>query len=201
MKLLIVDDHPMLRDGLAALLGQARPGTVILQAPDAPAGLRLALGEPELAAVLLDLTLPGMDGFTAIGEFRRSCPALPIIVLSSSEDPEHVHRAFALGARGYIPKSLAPAGVVAAIQLVLSGEMYLPPAVLAERRAPAGPLTERQTAVLALLAQGQSNKEIGLALGLSEKTVKAHVGAIFRALGAVNRTQAVSQARRARLIP
>jgi DNA-binding NarL/FixJ family response regulator len=201
MKLLVIDDHPMLRDGLAALLGGALPDCLILQAPDAPAGLRLAISEPGLAAVLLDLTLPGMDGFTALAEFQRSCPGLPIVVLSSSEEPEHVHRAFALGARGYIPKSLAPPGVVAALQLVLSGEMYLPPAVLAERRPPAGPLTERQTAVLALLSQGRSNKEIGTALGLSEKTVKAHVGAIFRALGAVNRTQAVSQARRAKLIP
>jgi two-component system nitrate/nitrite response regulator NarL len=203
MKLLIVDDHPMLRNGLAALLGQANPGVTVLQAGDAAAGIAMAVREPDLDGVMLDLSMPGMDGLSAMVEFRRRCPGLPIIVLSSSEDGDHVRRALALGARGYIPKSAPPSTVIAALNLVMSGEVYLPSVMLAESTDPEIParLTDRQADVLALLSKGLSNKTIAAELDISEKTVKAHVGAIFRALNAVNRTQAVSEARRAKLLP
>ena len=203
MKLLIVDDHPMVRTGIAALLAQAEIDAVILQAHAAPMALDMAAKHPDIDAVMLDLSMPGMDGFTAIAAFQRSNPALPVIVLSSSEEPEHVRRALAMGARGYIPKSAPPGTVVAALRIVLSGEVYLPPLMLSEPMEAAGVdrLTDRQSDVLALLSQGQSNKTIAASLGIAEKTVKAHVGAIFRALNVVNRTQAASQARRIRLPP
>jgi two-component system nitrate/nitrite response regulator NarL len=211
MKLLIVDDHAIVREGLAAMLRQAGPGVEVLQARDGAEGLRLAQAHPDLDAVFLDLEMPGFDGMTVVPEFGRQQPDLPVIVLSSSEAPQDVRRALALGALGYVPKSAAPHTLLSALALVLSGNVYVPPLML-DAVAPAGPasasvrtgahavLTERQLEVLRLLGEGRSNKEIGRSLGLSDKTVKAHVTAIFRALDVINRTQAANAARRAALI-
>jgi DNA-binding NarL/FixJ family response regulator len=202
MKLLMIDDHPMLRSGLAAVLAQAEPQAVIWQAADAQQGLDIAGRERDLDAILLDLVLPGMDGFDAIKALTRLCPAVPIVVISSSERAEDVRRAFGLGARGYIMKSASPHSLLTALHLVLAGELYVPPGLLAEgaRCEPAPKLTDRQAAVMQLLSEGLSNKEIANTLDITEKTVKVHVGAIFRVLAVVNRTQAVNRARRARLI-
>ena len=206
MKLLIVDDHAILREGLAAILRLAGPDTEVLQAGDGAEGLRIADAHLDLDAVFLDLQMPGVDGMAAVPEFGRRRPELPVIVLSSSEDPQDVRRALALGALGYVPKSAPPQTLLSALQLVLSGNIYVPPLMLNAAAAgtrPAGAngaadrasLTERQREVLRLLSDGLSNKEIGRALGLSDKTVKAHVTAIFRTLDVVNRTQAASAAR------
>jgi len=205
MRLLIVDDHPVMRDGLAALLEHAAPDTVVVHAANAPAAIELASGDPALDCVLLDLSMPGMDGFMALSALRQRCPLLPIIVLSSSEDPADIRRALSLGARGYIPKSAASRTVIAALQLVLSGGTYVPllalePGPAAGAAAGAGRLTLRQIDVLTRLGEGLSNKGIAAEMGLSEKTVKAHVGAIFRTLDVANRTQAVNEARRTKLI-
>jgi len=206
MKLLIVDDHAILREGLAAMLRQAGPDTEVLQAGDGAEGLRMADAHLDLDAVFLDLQMPGVDGMAAVPEFGRRRPELPVIVLSSSEDPQDVRRALALGALGYVPKSAPPQTLLSALQLVLSGNIYVPPLMLnaatpgtrssgANGAADRASLTERQREVLRLLSDGLSNKEIGRALGLSDKTVKAHVTAIFRTLDVVNRTQAASAAR------
>jgi DNA-binding NarL/FixJ family response regulator len=212
MKLLIVDDHPVLREGLAALLRQAADRTEVLQASDDAAGLDLAERHPDLDAVFLDLNMPGAGGMPAIQEFGRRRPDLPVIVLSSSEDPQDIRRALALGALGYIPKSAAPRTILSALQLVLSGSVYVPPVLLdaiapgaGQGGAPQGPaalaqLTERQLDVLKQLCRGLSNKEISRALDLSEKTVKAHITAIFRTLNVANRLQAVAAARQASLV-
>ncbi len=206
MKFLIVDDHPILREGLASLLQQASDGNQVVLASDSANGLRLAALHPDLDLVLLDLAMPGMDGMRAIAEFGRQRPALPVVVLSSSEDPADVRDALSAGALGYVPKSAPAQTILAALNLVLAGEVYVPPLLLNRARhavlattAGEGParLTERQIEVLRLLSAGGSNKEIGLKLGLSEKTVKAHVTAIFRSLHVVNRTQAASAARKA----
>ncbi len=108
LKLLIVDDHPLFREGLAALLRQAGPQTTVLLAGDSAQGLSLAEAHPDLDAVILDLKLPGSDGLSAILEFGKRRPQLPVIILSSSEDPRDVQRARAYGALGYIPKSEPP---------------------------------------------------------------------------------------------
>ena len=209
MKLLIVDDHPVLRAGLTAMLQQLGEDTVVLQACDAAEGLSAAEAHADLDAVLLDLMMPGMDGMAAIREFGKRRPDVPVIVLSSSEDPSDVRRALASGALGYIPKSARPETFLSALRFVLDGNVYVPPLMLDAVAAPRGAgadaealarLTERQCEVLKLLCRDLSNKEIGRALGLSDKTVKAHITAIFRTLNVVSRSQAVSAARRAELV-
>lgn len=211
MKLLIVDDHAIVREGVAAMLRQAGPDTVVLQAADGAEGVHLAEAHPDLDAVFLDLQMPGADGMSAVPEFGRCRPDLPVIVLSSSEDPEDVRRALALGALGYVPKSALPQTLLSALRLVLAGDIYVPPLMLdaSARGGPTAPaaetgrqgaITDRQLEVLRLLSDGLSNKEIGRALSLSDKTVKAHITVIFKALDVVNRTQAASAARRAALL-
>ena len=211
MKLLIVDDHPVLREGLAALLRQAGPETDVLLASDAAGGLALVEGHADLDAVVLDLMMPGMDGWRAITEFGRKRPELPVIVLSSSEDPQDARKALALGALGYVPKSASQHVLLSAIRIVLNGDLYVPPLVLNapdiaddRQRGRGEPsvarLTGRQIEILTMLSKGQPNKTIAAALDLSEKTVKAHITAIFRALNVVNRTQAAAVGREVGLI-
>jgi len=213
MKLLIVDDHPLFSEGLAALLRQAGLETTVLLAGDSAQGLSLAEAHPDLDAVILDLKLPGSDGLSALIEFGKRRPQLPVIILSSSEDPRDVRRALASGALGYIPKSETPARILAAVQFVLAGNVYVPTfmanepastsAGAAGHRRPEGAgatLTGRQIDVLRLVCDGHSNKAIARMLGLSDKTVKVHVTAIFEKLNVVNRMQAATAAKKARLI-
>ena len=212
VKLLIVDDHPVMRDGIAALLTQFGPDTVVLQAADARSALELAATQADLDAVILDLGLPGMDGISALTEFGRVRPDLPVVVVSASEDARYAREALAKGALGYVPKSAGQRTLLSAIRLVLDGELYVPPLLLSdspplaglEARGEAGPqraaLTDRQIEVLRRVSQGQPNKTIARDLGLSEKTVKAHITAIFKALNVVNRTQAAAVGRDAGLL-
>jgi DNA-binding NarL/FixJ family response regulator len=210
MKLLVVDDHPLFRDGLAALLRQANPDTQVLQACDSEAGMAMAQATGDLDAVFVDLMMPGLAGEAAVKEFARRRPELPVIVLSSSENPSDVKRVLKAGALGYIPKSASAQTVLSALQLVLTGNIYVPPLLAgaadstATEQNTAAPtsssaLTERQVEVLKQLRHGHSNKEISNRLGIAEKTVKAHVAAIFRALNVVNRTQAANAAREMQL--
>ena len=200
MKLLIVDDHPLFRDGLAALLCQASANTVVRQAASAEEALR-TVDEEIFDAMFMDLVMPGMCGEPAIREFARRHPDLPVIVLSSSEAPSDVRRVINAGASGYIPKSATAQTVVSALRLVLSGNVYVPPLLLsATTRAidqdmqdtprSLAQLTDRQVDVLRYLRDGLTNKEISANLGIAEKTVKVHIAAIFKTLNVVNRTQA-----------
>ena len=212
MRLLVVDDHPIVREGLAAFLEQLGPDTAVLQAGDASRALALAAQHSDLDVVILDLALPGLNGMSAIAEFGRVRPELPVIVLSASEDARQAREALAQGALGYVPKSASRQTLVSAIQLVLNGEIYVPPLILNDTAAakpmaqgvgasPARPLlTGRQIDVLRRLSAGQSNKTIARDLDLSEKTVKAHITAIFKALNVVNRTQAAAAGREAGLL-
>jgi DNA-binding NarL/FixJ family response regulator len=212
MKLLVVDDHPVLRGGLCALLLQLASDVIVLQAGNADEGLTLVAQNPDLDLVLLDIVMPGMDGLKAIAEFGRVRPELPVAVLSSSENPKDVRDALAQGALGYIPKSASQHTLLAAVRLVMNGDLYVPPLMLEEAdTSPPTPfrfqasgvkavLTDRQVAVLRLVSDGRANKEIAFELGLSEKTVKAHITAIFKILNVVNRTQAASAGRESGLI-
>ncbi|RKP47626.1 response regulator [Trinickia fusca] len=197
MKLLVVDDHPALRAGLAALLSQVEVGTVVLEAGDGAEALRIAESHADLAAVFVDLYMPGMDGMLVMQAFAEQYSHMPLVVVSSSEEPQDVRHALAVGASGYIPKSASPQTILSALRLVLSGDVYVPPLMLQARPVETGSahLTERQLEVLHWVCEGLSNKEIGRKLNLAEKTVKVHITMIFKLLNVVNRTQAANAAR------
>jgi DNA-binding NarL/FixJ family response regulator len=193
MKILVVDDHAVVRAGIAALLRTSPDMPEVLQAGDAASAFATATAHPDLDAILLDLRLPGESADEVLRRLGEEHPTLPVLILSSSEDPQDVRRALALGALGYVTKSASPATLLAALNLVLSGETYVPPFMA--RNTPAsgmspGRLTERQNEVLDLVGADLSNKQIAHRLGLSEKTVKAHVTAILRTLGVTSRAQA-----------
>lgn len=212
MRLMVVDDHSIVRDGLAALLEQVSPDNEVFQARDADEGMKLLDSHDNFDVVILDLVMPGKDGFEAISAFGRKRPDLPVIVLSASEDPDDVRKALANGALGYVPKSASQHVLLAAIRLVMNGDLYVPPLVLAAEKTAHNDaigtaqikqdqlLTPRQIEVLQLLCEGGSNKVIAAKLVLSEKTVKAHITQIYKALNVVNRMQASKAAREAGLI-
>jgi DNA-binding NarL/FixJ family response regulator len=206
-KLLVVDDHPVLREGLVALLRQSDPDATLLQAATAEDALALVAGAPDLDLVILDLALPGTDGRLLLQEFRRRRPELRVLMLSSSENPADALELLKLGALGYVPKSASPQTLLSAMRLVLNGESYVPRLILGGDNGAApepaivrGVLTARQVEILRCLAAGETNGGIARRFGLSEKTVKAHVSAIFRGLNVVNRTQAVRAGQAAGLL-
>lgn len=211
MKLLIIDDHAVFRDGLAALLSTTTPAPSIIQANTVREGLALLEKHPELDLLLLDFLMPEANGIDAITEFGRRRPTMPIIVLSSSEDSADVRRALAKGALGYVPKSAGKTVLLSAIQLVMNGDVYVPPLIMnttVEDARVGRPmsvnseylLTARQIEILGLLSDGHPNKAIANKLGISEKTIKVHVTSIFKILKVVNRTQAAAVARDAGLL-
>lgn len=196
MKFLIVDDHAVVREGLASVVGLAAPEAVVLQASDCASALAAAAAHGDIAMVLMDLQMPDASGLSAVETFVARHPDLPVMVVSGSEAPEDVRQALALGALGYAPKSASASTLVSAIRLVLSGEVYVPPLMLHDRAvAPTASglagLTDRQREVLDLVCADQSNKQIAYAVGITEGTVKAHLTAIFRILGVANRAGAV----------
>lgn len=206
MKLLVVDDHPLLREAVQGVVTRLEPGAVVLAVGDSERGFAIADAEPDLDLVLLDLNLPGLAGIPALKAWRRRYPEVPVVVLSSANDRPTVLAAIAAGAAGFIPKSSSNEVLLNALRLVLAGGKYLPPEALAPvagsgARAPRAAtaralsletlgLTDRQAQVLKLLAAGKSNKLICRELDLAERTVKAHISAVFRALGVTTRTQA-----------
>lgn len=208
MNLLIADDHPLFREALGKALATLDPELQVHQAGDCRETLQRVDEVAGLDLVLLDLAMPGMDGagWAVLDRLRANHPALPVVVLSASEAPDDVARALQQGALGFIPKSTPTDVLLPALRLVLAGGIYAPPHLVGKglgdgvREEPAAPaggsLTPRQQQVVELLAQGQSNKAIGHALGLSPETVKVHIRAICRALGAQNRTHAVQEAER-----
>ena len=203
LSFLIADDHPMVRDALASALGQAFAGSRVDMAatlPQAEAALDRA---PETDALLLDLDMPGMDGLTGLALLRSGHPTVPIIVVSAARESAVVRRAYELGASAYIDKSASLVEIAGTVRAVLDGEIFAPPEgepadSFAQRAAH---LTPQQWRVLALMVQGDQNKQIAYKLGVGEATVKAHVTVILRKLGVRSRTQAVIEARGLALPP
>ena len=201
MRVLIADDHPMVRDALARTLREIEPTAEVQQADDFDTLLRLALdGSSDL--VLLDLNMPGMGGIAGLQRLRARLPTLPVVVASGQDDAATIRAVLAAGAAGFIPKSERPEVLLGALRLVLAGGVYVPPRSLdAPPTLPASPagaaalLTPRQRDVLRAMSRGQPNKLIARELGLTEGTVKIHIAAILRALQARNRTEAVVRAR------
>ncbi len=203
--ILVVDDHPLFREGLGQVLVQLFPAVELLGADDAPAGLTIAEAMPSLRLVLIDRKLPRMSGLTAIPLFLQLRPEVPVVMISADEQAADVRAALAAGAQGFIPKSAKAAEILHALRLVLNGSRYVPPLLVdamppsSSEGAPSAVdehgLTQRQRQVLVKLCEGLSNKEIGRELGLAENTVKVHISAIFKALGTMSRTQAMRVAR------
>ncbi len=212
MKILLVDDHTLCREGLRFVLSQLTSEVQIFEAGTFRAALIQASSHKDINLCLLDLALPDTEGFEALTTLHGRFPDLPIVAMSDSEDPRDVEYALGAGALGFIPKSLSSELMLSALRLVMSGGIYVPPQLLESNGATSGArarlsttnqpaqvsrssphehgLTERQLEVLALVVQGKSNKQIADALILTEGTVKIHVAAICKTLSAANRTQA-----------
>ncbi len=214
MKILIADDHPLYRMALSGLLAQLDAETNIVDCNDFNELKTEMSGDSTLPdLIVLDIRMPGASFEDALGELKQNHPAIPVVVVSASEEVSDMTKALSLGADGYIPKSSTREVLISAIRLVLSGGKYIPsqafsltgqetnePAVRVTKASPkpapsTHQLTRRQKNVLELMAKGQSNKEIAKALELAESTVKVHITAIFRTLGVSNRTQAVLHAK------
>ncbi len=205
MKILVVDDHSLIREALRGALKDLEDNMALLEASDSRQTLELAEQHADLDLILLDLALPDRDGFSLLAELRARYPAVAVVVLSAMDQRDNVVRALDLGVQGFIPKNASCEVMLRALQLVRSGGVYIPPQILLhEQPAPPPPLrngraaspadiglTGRQLDVLALMMQGKSNKAIGRALDLAEPTVKNHVTAIMKALKVANRTEAV----------
>jgi DNA-binding NarL/FixJ family response regulator len=204
MKILLVDDHALIRDALRGVLKELAHEATVLEAADSRQAMCLVEAHPDLHLILLDLNLPDREGFAVLADLRRRHATISLVVLSASQDRDSIVKAIDLGALGFIPKS-SPRGVmVNALRLVFSGGIYIPPEALVRAEAreapsvPGGPVspadlgfTERQMEVLALMMRGKSNKAICRVLDVAEATVKHHVTAILKALKVTNRTEAV----------
>lgn len=195
MRVLTIEDHGLFRQGLKQLLLSLAPDVEVLEAATAASAREeLSQRADTLDLVLLDLGLPGTRPFELLEECRRVAPAVPLIVLSATEDRYEIERALGLGAQGYLFKSSSNEALLGGIERVLAGEIVAPEAFVRARAARDEALTERQLDVLRLLARGVSNKEIAEALGLTENTVKVHLANIYRALCVSTRTAAVRKA-------
>jgi DNA-binding NarL/FixJ family response regulator len=208
MKILVVDDHVLIREALSSALRELKGETaVIVEARGSREAMRQLQQNPDVELVLLDLNLPDRNGLETLAELGERYPTLSVVVLSAHQDRATVMKSLDLGALGFIPKSTAREVMLSAFNLIFSGGIYIPPEILSRsepaasemaiappKRQPSAAdlgLTERQLQVLALMMQGKSNKAICRALDLAETTVKIHVSAILKALKATNRTEAV----------
>lgn len=205
LKLLVVEDHALVREGLVQTLRQLEDEVVIHEAADCEAAGVLLEREDDFDLVLLDLGLPGVDGLSCLGIFRQRYPAIPVVIVSAYDDAHTVNRALRNGASGFVPKAYSSDRLIAALREVLDGRIFTPEQMMpvnlgadlphARIGGDADPsefgLTERQSEVLALMTRGKSNRDIAEQLGLSEGTVKIHITAIFKALGVASRTQAL----------
>lgn len=208
-KFILADDHPLFRDALTTTLKSGFPKDQIESADsiDSVKKLISQSGEPDL--LLLDLNMPGSEGFFGLIYLRENYPSLPVVVISAMEDPVIIQRALAYGAIGFIPKSSPAELLIEGVKTAMEGEVWLPPTLkqavdrlsheekdFAERVAT---LTDQQFKVMMHLTEGRLNKQIAYDLHISEATVKAHITAIFRKLGVQNRTQAVILATKLKL--
>lgn len=198
LKLLVVDDHALTREGMRLSLLKLQDSVCVLEAGNAEEAHAVVRQNPDLDLVFLDLELPGASGMSLLEELRRDLNGVPVVVISGSDQPAVIKRALDLGATGYIPKTVTLDVLLQAVRLVLAGGSYVPKQVLpsaADGMArPADrvqELTDRQRQILSLMAQGKPNKIIAAELDIAEATVKSHVTEILRVLRVSNRTQAV----------
>ena len=199
-RIIVVDDHPLFRGALTQALGSALAGARIDQAASLAELEELIAARPDTDLVLLDLSMPGVQGLSGLLLLRSQHPDIPVVVVSAHDDPETIRRCMEFGASGYVPKSLSVDEMRSAVETVLGGGIWIPPDVDLERAADSGTadvvarlstLTPQQVRVLMMLGQGLLNTQIAYQLGVSEATIKAHVSAILQKLHVDSRTQAV----------
>jgi DNA-binding NarL/FixJ family response regulator len=205
-EILVADDHPLFREALRHAVGRAVPDAAVVEADSVAALLEVAELHPGAELLLLDLNMPGAQGFSALVQMRSHYPTLPVVIISAMEDPAIIRRSIAHGAAGFVPKSSAVDDMVEALQAVLEGDVWVPASVdvdspaledsEADIASKLASLTPQQFRVLSMLSAGLLNKQIAYELGVSEATIKAHMTAIMQKLGATNRTQAVVLAQR-----
>jgi DNA-binding NarL/FixJ family response regulator len=204
IRVLLADDHDVVRRGLTALLDGAGGFTVVAAASDGEEAVALA-AEHQPDVVLMDLSMPGVDGIEATRRLLAERPDTRVVVLTSFSDRERILDALDAGAVGYLLKDAEPDELLRGIEAAARGESPLAPkaarAVLMARAEgrPAAELTAREQEVLALLAEGLANKQIARRLGIAEKTVKAHLTSVFQSIGVTDRTQAALWAQRHRI--
>lgn len=217
MKVILIDDHPLVLSALQTAVGELDRQAEVVSASHAQAAREALARHPDCDLLLLDLKLPDGNGHALLAEFRRSHPAVPVVVVSASENRDDVLLALDAGAMGYVCKRSTQAEIVDALRAVLAGEVVMPARLASTPRAGGGleekgaaldnslpaldrlGLTPRQRDVLQLLLKGMPNKVIARELKLSVETVKDHVASLLRALGVVSRTQAVLKV--SRLLP
>lgn len=199
-ELLIADDHPLFREALRGLIARLYPSTAIYESDNISSLYVLVEDRPNADLLLLDLNMPGAAGYSALVHLRAQHPLLPIVIVSAHEDPVLMRRAIDHGAMGFIPKSADSKTLGTALYEILLGNTWIPesaatipPISSAEKEAAnlLRELTPQQFRVLQMVSTGQLNKQIAHELDVSEATIKTHMTAILRKLGATNRTQAV----------
>ncbi|MDE2411530.1 MAG: response regulator transcription factor [Sphingomonadales bacterium] len=204
-RVLIVDDHSLVRDGLRSVLSVSFPGSEILEAGDFAEALEVLAANPEVDLVLLDLNIPDVTRLSALQTLRETYPATPVVMVSGALDRSTVREALAAGAAGFLPKSLKRDAIVEALHYVMAGEIYIPEILDQDDEASRQEsqilarietLTPQQKVVLGHLVAGRLNKQIAYELDVSMTTVKAHVSAILQKLNVFSRTQAVINANR-----
>ena len=205
LKLLVVEDHALVREGLVRLLGQVDEEATVTGKADFESALALLDAEEDFDLILLDLALPGIDGFAGLDILRKRFPSIPVAVVSAFDDVPTVTRVMNLGASGFIPKAFSGEALLSAVREVLDGSIFRPGVSSGARLDSFTPvpssnicvqpveigLTDRQSQVLALMVRGLSNRDIAEQLELSEGTVKIHATAVFKTLGVSSRTQAL----------
>jgi len=216
MKILMVDDHALFRDGMRYVLQQLPEEVEIMEAGNLADGLKLAMQHPELDLALLDLNMPGSEGPLSIRYFHQHYPHIPVVVVSGEEGRSYMEKVMNYGAMGFISKSSTAAVMLGALNQVLSGGVYIPAEMLRQPSAIADQepeiadrrnlrtneygLTCRQMEVLRHISAGLSNKEIAAAVHLAEGTVKIHVAAVYQILRVNSRMEAVRMAERLGLL-
>ena len=199
--IVVADDHPLFRDALSGIISAGFSGASVVSAKDLTTTIKALEETADVDLVLLDLNMPGVQGFSGLIFLRGQYPTIPIIVVSGSEDLDTIRRSVSLGASGFIPKSSDTATIKNAMNSVLDGGVWVPDQTaidndteddeLLEIASRLSTLTPQQMRVLMMLKEGLLNKQIAYELNVSEATVKAHVSAILQKLDVNSRTQAV----------
>lgn len=207
-QVLVADDHPLFREAIARVIDDGFPGTTLLEASDLDSTLRLVADNDDLDLVLLDIHMPGMQGLSGLVRLRNEFPTVPAVIVSAEEEKSVILQCITYGAVGFITKSSPRKQMIQALRQILDGSVYLPSHIIRAEGAGATmgrydpsflpalleTLTRKQLQVFERMAQGESNKVIAYKLNIAESTVKAHVSAILRKLGATNRVQAILSA-------